>query len=304
MVRGRRSGWSEPVFKVGQQVSNEPGCLFVIATPIGNLEDISARAARLLGEVDRVLAEDTRHTRRLLNHLGIDRPLQAMHDHNEVGQVAALTAEMQGGRRLALVSDAGTPLISDPGFPLVRACRECGIDVFAVPGPSALTAALSVAGLPIDRFRFEGFLPRRSQARRDRLAELVDEPITLVFYESSHRIAAALADCVAVFGAGRRATIARELTKRFETVRYDTLGRLRQWVEDDADQQRGELVLMVAGRTDAESGPDDRLLRLLLEEVPVRQAASIVARFTGAPKNAVYRRALALRDETRGGLPG
>lgn len=289
---------------MGQQVSNEPGCLFVIATPIGNLEDISARAARLLGEVDRVLAEDTRHTRRLLNHLGIDRPLQAMHDHNEVGQVAALTAEMQGGRRLALVSDAGTPLISDPGFPLVRACRECGIDVFAVPGPSALTAALSVAGLPIDRFRFEGFLPRRSQARRDRLAELVDEPITLVFYESSHRIAAALADCVAVFGAGRRATIARELTKRFETVRYDTLGRLRQWVEDDADQQRGELVLMVAGRTDAESGPDDRLLRLLLEEVPVRQAASIVARFTGAPKNAVYRRALALRDGTRGGLPG
>ena len=286
-------------------MSNEPGCLFVIATPIGNLEDISARAARLLGEVDRVLAEDTRHTRRLLNHLGVDRPLQAVHDHNEAGQVAALIADMQGGRRLALVSDAGTPLISDPGFPLVRACRESGIDVLAVPGPSALTAALSVAGLPIDRFRFEGFLPRRSQARRDRLTELADEPITLVFYESSHRIAAALADCVAVFGAERQATLARELTKRFETVRYDTLGRLRRWVEDDPDQQRGELVLMVAGRPDAEAGPlDDRLLRLLLEEVPVRQAAAIVARFTGAPKNAVYRRALALRDGTRGGLPG
>jgi 16S rRNA (cytidine1402-2'-O)-methyltransferase len=298
MVRGLRSGWSDPVFKVGSRVSNEPGCLYVVATPIGNLEDITPRAARVLAEVDRVLAEDTRHTRRLLSHLGLKQSLQSLHDHNETGLVAALVRDLREGRRLALVSDAGTPLISDPGFPLVRACRAAGIRVVAVPGPSALTAALSVAGLPTDRFRFEGFLPRKSQSRRERLAGLAAEQVTLVFYEAAHRIVDALNDCVAVLGPERPAVLARELTKRHETVRSDALDGLRDWVSADPEQQLGEIVLMIAGRADTgDAEIDDRLLKLLLAELPVRQAVSIVSRFTGEPKNAVYRRALALREE-------
>jgi len=278
-------------------VSNEAGCLFVVSTPIGNLDDITLRAARTLGEVDRILAEDTRHTRRLLAHLGVTTPLQSMHEHNEAAGLPALIAQLQAGRRFALVSDAGTPLVSDPGFPLVRACRANAIDVVPVPGASALIAALSVAGLPTDRFRFEGFLPRRQAARRESLAQLGTERVTLVFYESSHRIVESLQDCVATFGGERPAAIARELTKLHETVKTATLAELADWVRADANQQRGEIVLLVGGLQDGD-GPHehDELLRILLAELPVRQAAGIAARYTGQGRNAVYRRALELQQ--------
>ena len=286
------------VSEVVYPVSIRPGRLYVVATPIGNLDDITLRAVQTLGAVDRILAEDTRHTRRLLDHLGIVKPMQALHEHNEIGRVESVLAALRGGRSLALVSDAGTPLISDPGFPLVRACRAEGIDVVAVPGVSAVIAALSVAGLPTDRFRFEGFLPRKRQARVDRLTELRSETATLVFYESSHRIAETLDDCVAVFGPTRAAVLTRELTKLHETVRSAPLSELASWVAGDANQQRGEIVLLLAG-AHAAGRPDetDRLLRVLLAELPVRQASAIAARFTGRPRNEVYRRALSLRGD-------
>jgi 16S rRNA (cytidine1402-2'-O)-methyltransferase len=278
-------------------VSNEAGCLFVVATPIGNLDDITVRAVRTLGEVDRILAEDTRHTRRLLSHLGITTPLQSMHEHNEAAELPDLIAQLQAGRRFALVSDAGTPLVSDPGFPLVRACRANAIDVIPVPGVSALIAALSVAGLPTDRFRFEGFLPMRASARREHLKELAAERVTLVFYESSHRIVESLDDCVVVFGGQRPAAIARELTKRHETVKSAALAGLADWVRADANQQRGEFVLLVGGMQGAEQPQEhDALLRVLLAELPVRQAAGIAARYTGQSRNAAYRRALELQQ--------
>jgi 16S rRNA (cytidine1402-2'-O)-methyltransferase len=272
--------------------------LYVVATPIGNLDDITLRAVQTLGAVDRILAEDTRHTRRLLDHLQVAKPMQAVHEHNETGLVESVLNALRGGQSLALVSDAGTPLISDPGFPLVRACRAEGIEVVAVPGVSAVITALSVAGLPTDRFRFEGFLPRKRQARVDRLTELRSEVVTLVCYESSHRISETLEDCVAVFGPARRAVLARELTKRHEIVKSAPLEELAAWVAGDPNQQRGEIVLLLAGAPGA-GRPDDteRLLRVLLAELPVRQASAIAARFTGRPKNEVYRRALALRND-------
>lgn len=278
-------------------MSNSAGRLYVVATPIGHLDDITLRAVRTLGEVDRVLAEDTRHTRRLLDHLGIEKPLQALHEHNEDALLASTLQALHGGLVFALVSDAGTPLISDPGFPLVRACRAEGIEVVAVPGVSAAIAALSVAGLPTDRFLFEGFLPRKAQARRGRLGRLLCETATLVFYESSHRIAEALVDCAAVLGGERPAVLARELTKLHETVKLATLQELAVWVAADANQQRGEMVLLIGGAMDA-AAPDDAeaLLTLLLAELPVSQAAAIVARHTGRNRNELYRRALALRD--------
>jgi 16S rRNA (cytidine1402-2'-O)-methyltransferase len=277
-------------------VSNGLGCLYVVATPIGNLGDITRRAVETLQTVDGVLAEDTRHTGRLLDHLGIQKPLQSLHEHNEGAQIVGVLDRLQAGARLALVSDAGTPLISDPGYALVRACRDQGIDVRTVPGPSALIAALSISGLPTDRFRFEGFPPRRSTARREFLASLADERATLVFYESAHRIGAMLEDAATAFGPQRPAVLARELTKRYETVHSAPLGELVGWVRADADQQRGEIVLMVAGRPDEPAREDDEtLLRLLLDELPVRQAVGIVARYTEQPRNEVYRRALALQ---------
>ncbi len=278
-------------------MSNPVGRLYVVATPIGNRDDISRRAAETLRTVDRIIAEDTRHSGRLLAFLGIDRPLLSLHEHNETAAMQRAIDLLRAGESLALISDAGTPLISDPGFPLVRSCRAQGIRVEPVPGPSALIAALSVCGLPTDRFRFEGFLPRRGQARRVHLEALRHEVVTLVFYESSHRVVETLHDLVAVFGPERQAVVARELTKLHETVRPGPLAVLLEWVEADEDQRRGEFVLIVAGADEdprAASAEVDALLTVLLEELPLKQAARIAARLSGVKKNRLYQRALEL----------
>jgi len=283
-------------------VSNDEqrkGCLFVVATPIGNLADISARALEVLQTADVIAAEDTRHTRGLLQHFGINRPLLSLHEHNEDAQAPQLLERLLGGERVALVSDAGTPLISDPGFPLVRACREAGVDIVPVPGPSALVAALSVAGLPTDRFRFEGFLPRKATARRDCLRGLEAETATLVFYESSHRVLETLGDMVEVLGGGRYAVLARELTKLHETVLFGDLNTLLAKVRADENQRKGEFVLMLAGAVaqSTDSGQDlDRCLGVLLDELPLKQAARLAAKLSGVKRNAAYQRALELRE--------
>ncbi|HKK06108.1 MAG TPA: 16S rRNA (cytidine(1402)-2'-O)-methyltransferase [Gammaproteobacteria bacterium] len=274
----------------------EKGTLYVVATPIGNLGDMSPRAIDVLSGVDLIAAEDTRHSAPLLRHFGIVTACTALHEHNEREQCARLVARLQVGESVALISDAGTPLLSDPGYHLVAAVGAAGLPVVAVPGPSALVAALSVAGLPTDRFVFEGFLPSKAGARRARLAALVKEDRTLVFYEAPHRIEDTLEDMAEVLGAERQAALCRELTKRHETVLREPLGALRERVAGDADQRRGELVLVVAGavQSDAEETDIDALLGILLEELPVKQAAHLAARISGAKRNAAYRRALAL----------
>lgn len=269
----------------------QAGTLYVVATPIGNLGDLSPRAVDTLRAVDAICAEDTRRTRQLLAHFGIDRPLHALHDHNEAAMAARLVERLRAGEALALVSDAGTPLVSDPGFRLVRAARDAGLPVSPVPGASALVAALSVAGLPSDRFVFEGFLPAKPSARRQHLAELSREPRTLVFYESSHRIEEALDDCIAMFGAERRAVIARELTKLFETVLSGTLAELRERIGADADQRKGEFVLLVEGASDDADGriaEGRRLYAKLAEHLPPSTAAKLAAELSGAPRKALY----------------
>ncbi len=267
------------------------GTLWVVATPIGNLDDLSTRARSVLGSVVVIAAEDTRHTRHLLQHFGLATPLLALHEHNEAGVVAALLARLAAGEDLALVSDAGTPLISDPGFRLVRAARAAGLRVAPVPGPAALIAALSVAGLPSERFVFEGFLPAKAGARRQHLAALVGEARTLVFYEAPHRLEATLADLAAAFGSERPAALARELTKLHETVIDATLGDLMARVAADADQRRGEIVLIVGGN-DAQAAQalaeGRRLYALLRGELAPARAARIAAEFTGAPRRALY----------------
>jgi len=267
------------------------GCLYVVATPIGNLDDISLRALKVLSDADVVAAEDTRHSRALLSHHGIDRPLSSLHEHNEEQQAPKLIERLKQGASVALISDAGTPLLSDPGYRLVCLAAAAGIEVAAVPGPSALTAALSVSGLPTDRFVFEGFLPARAAARRKVLQRLSSEPRTLVFFESSHRIAESLADFALVFGAEREAAVCRELTKRFETVLRGTLGDLNQRIIADDDQRRGEFVLVVGGcPAAAEEGLPEaiRLARELQPLLGASQAARTAARFLDVPRRAVY----------------
>lgn len=283
------------VSKVDQEVSNTVGQLFVVATPIGNLDDITLRAIEVLRQVDRIIAEDTRHSRHLLDRLGIRRPMLSLHEYNEADATRRVIGLLQAGETLALISDAGTPLISDPGFPLIRACREQQVSVIAVPGASALIAALSVSGLPTDRFRFEGFPPRRQQARVRHFETLRRETATLVFYESAHRIIETLQDMQAVFGVGRHCVVARELTKLHETVKGGSLGDLLTWVAADEDQRRGEFVVLLAGAEDTPRiGDVDGLLQILLEELPLKQAAALAARITGQKKNRVYQRALEL----------
>lgn len=267
------------------------GTLFVVATPIGNLGDLSPRALETLKTVAAICAEDTRHTRQLLAHFGVDKPLVALHEHNEGDAAGPLVARMLAGESLALVSDAGTPLVSDPGFRLVRAAREAGIAVSPVPGASALVTALSVAGLPSDRFIFEGFLPAKANARRERLAALASEPRTLIFYESAHRIEDALDDAVAAFGAERRAVVARELTKLFETVLDGSLADLVQRVRADPNQRKGEFVLLVHGAgedADAKVIEGRRLYAKLSEHLPPSTAAKVAAEWSGAPRKALY----------------
>ncbi|MGH8215803.1 MAG: 16S rRNA (cytidine(1402)-2'-O)-methyltransferase [Rhodanobacteraceae bacterium] len=271
--------------------ARKPGTLWVVATPIGNLGDLSDRAREVLRDVAVVAAEDTRHTRPLLKHFGIPTPLTALHEHNERAAVPALLARLEGGEDAALVSDAGTPLISDPGFRLVRAAREAGLQVSPVPGACAAIAALSVAGLPSDRFVFEGFLPAKSAARRARLRTLAGEPRTLVFYESSHRIDGCCADLVDAFGAEREAALLREITKLHETHLGSTLGEIAVRVADDPEQRMGEFVLVVAGRgedADAKLAEGQRVYALLRAELAPAQSAKLAAAISGAPRKALY----------------
>ncbi len=273
-------------------MDTKKGRLWVVATPIGNLDDLAPRAAQVLREVDVVAAEDTRHSAPLLARVGSRAAMLALHDHNEREQAARIVQALAAGKDVALVADAGTPLVSDPGFRLVRAAREAGLAVSPVPGPCAAIAALSVAGLPSDRFVFEGFLPSRGAARREQLGTLVAEARTLIFYESSHRIAETLADMVTVFGGDRRAVVARELTKVFETVLDDTLDGLVARVNADANQQRGEFVVLVAGASgegaDATLAEGRRVFALLREELPPARAAKLAAAITGAPRKQLY----------------
>lgn len=275
----------------------ERGVLYVVATPIGNLGDISDRARQVLSSVDLIAAEDTRHTRHLLTHFGITGKLVAYHDHNEASATERLLAALDRGEDVALVSDAGTPLISDPGFDLVSAARERGFGVVPVPGANAAICALSAAGLPSDRFLFLGFPPRSVSQRRAWLEAVRAEPGTLVLYETGKRIDATLADLAAVLGDGRRVVVARELTKRFETFLSGTAAELRRRLAADELQRLGELVVLVEGHRDgtgAASAEAERVLRVLADTLPLRQASALAARLTGAKKNALYRMGLDL----------
>jgi len=278
-----------------------PGTLFLVATPIGNLGDLSPRGRDVLRDADLLLAEDTRHTAQLLHACGMQRTsgtLESLHEHNERERVPRVLERLRAGATVALASDAGTPLVSDPGAALVAAAVAAGIEVVAVPGPCAAVAALTLAALPAARFAFEGFLPPRPTARRRALQELAGEPRTLVFYEAPHRLRESLDDLAAVFGAERPAAVARELTKRFETVYRGTLGSLAHQAATDPDITRGEIVLVVQGAARAPSADDtdaERVLRILLEDLPVSQAARLAAQLTGRPRKELYERALRLR---------
>lgn len=267
------------------------GRIELIATPIGNLADLAPRARDLLASADIIAAEDTRHTAGLLRQLGIERPLVSLHEHNEAERRDELVRRAQEGALVAVVSDAGMPLVSDPGFLTVRAAIEAGVPVGAVPGPSAVLLALALSGLPADRFCFEGFLPAKAGARRERLQALAGEMRTLVFYESAHRIVECLEDLVALFGPEREAVMARELTKLYETVLGDTLGDIAERVRSDEDQRRGEFVLVVRGAaddTEARLREGQRLYAKLAEYLKPSQAAKLAAEITGAPRKALY----------------
>ena len=286
-------------------VNESAGRLYVVATPIGNLGDLSPRAREVLQSVALIAAEDTRHTGVLLRHFGIQTPQVSLHDHNEQRRSGDIIERLRQGASVALVSDAGTPAINDPGFELVRAAAAAGCEIIAVPGPCAAIAALSIGALPTDRFCFEGFLPARGAARRKRLASLAAEARTLVLYEAPHRVREALEDCAAVFGGERSATVARELTKLHETTYRGSLRELLDRAGSDADFGRGEIVLLIAGAPPAaeeEGGADghggalDRVLKILLSELPLKQAAHLAAQITEARDNEAYKRALQLKD--------
>jgi 16S rRNA (cytidine1402-2'-O)-methyltransferase len=276
------------------------GVLYVVATPIGNLADISHRALRVLADVSCVLAEDTRHSKRLFNHYGISTKLRACHEHNEADLVSWVATQLNQGEDLALISDAGTPLISDPGFVIVRALRKLGHKICAVPGASSIIAALSIGGLATDSFVFDGFLPSKSAARKAQLANYLEQSRTILVLESSHRINNCLVDIAEILGNQRRVVIAREITKKFETVLDGTVAELVKRLAQDPDQSRGEFVLMIEGapvieKDQAELGA---LLRVLLAELPMKQASGIAAKITGSRKNVVYELALAIKAES------
>ena len=270
------------------------GTLYIVATPIGNLDDLSVRALTTLRSVGVIAAEDTRQTGKLCSRYAIKVPMVPYHEHNEVQQTAVLLDRIRSGEDVALVSDAGSPLISDPGFRLVSAAHDAAVRVVPVPGPCAAIAALSAAGLPSHRFFFEGFLPARTGARRKRLQRLCEMPATLVFYESVHRIEVALRDMCEVLGGERRAALARELTKLHETIRRDKLRALAEWVAADPGQRKGEYVILVegAGEAGGDGGEGERVLEILCGQLPLSQAADLAARITGASRNQLYKLAL------------
>lgn len=278
---------------------SKAGMLYIVATPIGNLSDMSERAKKTLSEVNLVLAEDTRHSMRLMQHLAINTAMQSCHEHNEMQRIDSVLALLTEGKHIALISDAGTPLISDPGYQLVRAVQDAGFQVIPIPGASSIIAALSVSGLPTDRFVFEGFLPAKQQARQKKLHTMLAEARTIIFLESSHRIVACLNDIQQVFGEQREMVLARELTKQFETIKRGYIGEITQFVEADSNQQKGEFVLMLAGEPEqsAEEGEVYQTLRILLEQLPVKQASEIASKLTGKKKNDLYKMALKLQQE-------
>lgn len=271
---------------------NSNGILYIVATPIGNLQDITLRALEVLAQVDLIAAEDTRHSGLLLGHYGIKKPFFALHDHNEQQKTDSLVEKLQQGMNIALISDAGTPLISDPGFHLVRKCRQAGIRVVPLPGACAAIAALCVSGIASDRFCFEGFLPAKSKARQDKLHSLVEEERTLIFYESTHRIMETLADVENILGAERYVVLAREITKTWETVSGASVANLRYWLAEDPNRTKGEMVLIIEGyretKTEIFSPQAIKALELIAQELPLKKAASIVAQLYGYKKNVLY----------------
>ena len=280
-------------------MATDPGTLYIVATPIGNLEDLSPRAQRILSTVDLILAEDTRHSARLLRAFDIRTTTLAFHENNEERMTGRIISRLAAGSSVALVADAGTPLISDPGFKLVRQAHAQNIPVSPVPGPAALIAALSAAGVPPGKFQFEGFAPARAEARRKRMAALAGAGHTLVFYEAPHRIKAFLADAATIFGAGREASIARELTKKFETIRHGPLGELIDWMESDPDQGKGEFVVVIAGAGEEHTDIAEltALLKVLLKSLSLKQTVQIATELTGAPRNEIYDLAVALKED-------
>ncbi|MFT5707190.1 MAG: 16S rRNA (cytidine1402-2'-O)-methyltransferase [Oceanospirillaceae bacterium] len=270
--------------------------LYVVATPIGNLGDITHRALEVLQSVAIIAAEDTRHSGRLLAQFNIKTPMISVHDHNERQRVVTIINKLSAGEDVALISDAGTPLISDPGFILVRAVREAGFKVVPIPGCSALVTALSAAGMPSNNFVFEGFLPAKRVGRKQQIQNLANDTRTVIFYESTHRILDSLADMQDVLGPDRYVVIARELTKTFETIHGAKLSELIEWINADSNQQKGEFVVLVSGAEPVlEEGFSDETLRvldLMLEELPVKQACALTAKITGDKKNALYQEAL------------
>lgn len=280
-------------------MTSNTGILYVVATPIGNLADITERAKTVLSAVDVIAAEDTRHTGRLLQHLGITNKLISLHEYNERQRTSTLIKMMSNGKNVALVSDAGTPLISDPGFHLVREVRAAGYAIIPIPGACAIVAALCVSGMATDRFAFEGFLPAKRAARQKILETLVNESRSLVFYESTHRIVECLEDMKASFGASRSITIARELTKTFETIHSDSLENILSWMADDSNQKRGEFVIIVSGNQNqrpAETVESDRIVDILAAKLPLSQASSLAAEITGEQKKELYQRAIIRKD--------
>lgn len=277
-----------------------PGSLYVVSTPIGNLQDLSSRAIFILDNVDLIVAEDTRHSGNMLRNIGVDTPMLAYHDHNERQQVPALIHRLQKNETIALVSDAGTPLICDPGYRLVVAAHMENIRVIPVPGPSALVSALSVAGLATDRFVFEGYLPAKKVARMNRLRELATETRTMIFYEAPHRMIKSIDDAISCFGSERMGTLLKELTKLHETVKRDTLANLRTWLENDKVRQRGEFVIIVQGAEDLELDKEEaaRILKILLQSVSVNEAVALATEIVHGRRNELYKLAMAIKDES------
>ena len=274
------------------------GILYIVATPIGNLQDITQRALDTFTQVDLIAAEDTRHSGLLLSHYGIKKPFFALHDHNEQEKAHILVEKLKQGSHIALISDAGTPLISDPGFHLVRQCREAGIRIVPLPGACAAITALCASGIASDRFCFEGFLPAKSKARKDKLENIAEEDRTLIFYESTHRILDTLEDMQSMLGEERYIVLAREITKTWETITGNTIKNLREWLLEDPNRTKGEMVLIVEGKPKSDNNEEIspqavKALELITEELPLKKAAAIVAELYGYKKNALYQLGLA-----------